>query len=243
MNNSVSQSLLLLSKIDQQIHFATAKKNEILNEQQNLAADLQSKRKEFAELETAYKVSSLKQKAEEARLQDEEKRISERRKQLTAMGGIKGAKLIEREIDIAARVLRSVEEQALRSMEDAEGLKRRTESLSEQIGELDHRIQESTPAWQQSVLQIGQQLESLGAERQELVSQLGERLERLYEKVTIRYRGDAVALAEKGSCRRCYRALPPQTYNQVLAGNTAIQCPGCMRILVCIPEEEPADKS
>ena len=51
-------------------------------------------------------------------------------------------------------------------------------------------------------------------------------------RVNTRYPGEAVAAANKGSCRSCFRALPAQTYNQVLAGNILIQCPGCSRILV-----------
>ena len=87
---------------------------------------------------------------------------------------------------------------------------------------------------------VEKQTAKLAKKRAKLVASIEEidkRIVPLYERISTRYRGTSVSVAIEGSCRSCFRALPYQLYNQVLAGNSMLQCPGCSRLIVCPPNE------
>ena len=69
-----------------------------------------------------HREGASRQALEEHRLKDEEKKIVDRRKQLSAIGGAKSAKLMERELDIATRVLQTMEQNAVQTLEEVDRL-------------------------------------------------------------------------------------------------------------------------
>lgn len=178
---------------------------------------------------------------EEKRLKEEEVKIVERRKQLTSLGGAKSAKLVERELDIAKRIMETLEQSAFQALESAETLGKKEEVLSAEVDELKSRFEKAQSDFESISTATEKELENLKKERKDIIVTLDARLQVLYKRVESRYRGDAIALAESGSCRSCFRALPAQTFNQVIAGYNLIQCPGCSRILVHIPSQEVAN--
>lgn len=236
-NSSVSQKLLALSQVDAGILGHTQRRTQLQERREMLSGELEEQRKGLATLEEEKKLAQARQAEEEQRLRDENEKIVQRRKQLTALGGAKAARLVEREIDIASRTLQAMEQRQLKILEELEDFDRNIKERGEIIEKLHHELHEGHSAYETQLVEIEKELASLQEERQVLVTGLEERLLQLYNRVKSRYPTEPVAVAANGSCRSCFRALPPQTYNQILAGNFSIQCPGCSRILVYLPEE------
>ena len=236
MKNKISKTLFALSETDKDIKQYTEKKSEIETKRGALFGDLSRSKERLQEVELLHKDAASRQGGDEHRLKDEEAKIIERRKQLTALGGAKSAKLVERELDIASRVLESLEKTAMEAMESAERLNTELATLKARVHELEVEFEDSTSGTEKDLTEIEKKLTSLDDERQVSLSKLDDRLRNLYQKVNARYPGAAVAVARGGACRSCYRALPAQTFNQVMAGNLLIQCPGCSRILVYTDE-------
>jgi uncharacterized protein len=189
------------------------------------------------ELEKATEIHST----EERKLKEEEVKIVERRKQLTSLGGAKSAKLVERELDIAKRIMETLEQNVLEAISAMEELSGKRDILLKEVEELKEK-RDSLQKEVDDLLSVSEkEIESLRKERKDILLTLDARLQMLYKRVESRYRGDAIALAESGSCRSCFRALPAQTFNQVIAGYNLIQCPGCSRILVHVPAEQSAN--
>ncbi len=231
--NKVNQQLLALLQIDQKFFSSAARNAELEQQRTVLSLEIRDQRQRLADYENASKEGRLKQVIEEHRLRDEEKRIVERRKQLSSLGGAKVARMVEREIDIASRTLQAMEAQALKALEESSELEAKLNALRELVQKLELEFEEKLPALESELSTLSSDLSGLKTERQALLGSIDSRLSRLYERVSGRYPGSAVAVAQNGSCRSCFRALPHQTYNQVLAGNSLIQCPGCSRILIC----------
>lgn len=234
MNKKVSQWLLTLSHLDEKILTLNNQKNELLMRREVFVGEISERRERLKEAEVAHKEGRLKQVFEEHRLRDEELKIVERRKKLSSIAGAKVAKLLEREIDIASRTLQALEEQAVKALEDLSSLENQLSEQKSTLEQLETQFELENQDIEKNLTHLEKDLNEGNSEREGLISNLDERLARLYRRVRSRYVGSAIAVAANGSCRSCYRALPPQTYNQILAGNNLIQCPGCSRLLVYV---------
>ncbi len=185
-----------------------------------------------AAIEAQRKDTTQKQDEEQTRLREEERRIVERRKQLMALGGTRAAKLLEREIDIASRTIQGIEQKVMQLLNEVEAIEAKVASMRKDIDDKQLSFEDSLPGMEKRTAELDADIKSLQAARDKTFEALDERVRGLYLRVHARYPGAAVARAASSSCRACYRALPAQTFNQVLAGNALIQCPGCSRILV-----------
>ncbi len=235
MNKKVSNNLLALSSIDEQLLALITQKKSIESRQAEYREKIRVRRDQLGNFEGALKEGAMRQGLEEHRLKDEEQKIVERRKKLSDVGGAKVGKILEREIDIASRALNALEERTMRAIEEVDTLSGRVKTLQEDLQTIEQQFENENQDWEKQLQELNSSIKSVLEEREDVAPTIDERLLRLYERVKNRYAGGkAVAVASEGSCRSCFRALPPQTYNQILAGNLLIQCPGCSRILVLV---------
>lgn len=228
-----SKVLFSISKTDVEIVVASERKAEIEKRRQGVQQQIERLKKDIDDTQTKHQQLKSRQEVEEERLRGEEKKIVERRKQLTALGGTKGAKLVEREIDIAARTLQTMEQRVLQALEEVDGLAKKIEQFKKDLEEQQLALEATAAEDEASVGQINERLSGLIARRDEALGTLDEKIRTLYQRVRVRYPGGAIAKAEGGSCRACFRSLPPQMFNLVLSGDLH-QCPGCSRILVTV---------
>lgn len=232
MDTKIAKTLFSLSETDSQILVLKNESNMLVHEREQKMSFLDQSRARLVELEGLREEISEKKRDEDALLKQEEQRISERRKQLTAIGGVKAAKLVERELDVATRALQTMEENLSKSIEELENVDAEIDELKSRVDALEAQLSEEEADYSSELTQKEKELKKLESTQEKQLESLTPSLKSLYSRVGKRYPGDAVAVAKEGACRSCYRALPAQTFNQILAGNTLIQCPGCSRILV-----------
>ena len=230
--NKVTSILFSLSETDREIQSLIEQKLDIEERRAVLLADLTRAKERLEQLDGLYREGASKHALEEHRLKDEEQKIVERRKQLTAIGGAKSAKLMERELDIATRVLQTMEQNAIQTMEEIEGIKSQLAAAQALSESSEKEFEELTQETDDTLKTLEKNITKLDSVREKQLAKIDQRLKNLYRKVNTRYPGEAIALAKSGACRSCFRALPAQLYNQVMAGNMLIQCPGCSRIMV-----------
>ncbi len=137
MGKKVTENLLKLRDVDNKIHLLAVEKKQITSERELLATDVQTSRKRVAEFESAHKDGRLKQVMEEHKLRDEQEKIINRRKQLSALGGMKAAKLVEREIDVAARSLQQMEERSMKALEQVDELEIQLQGFRTHLDQLE----------------------------------------------------------------------------------------------------------
>ena len=142
------------------------------------------------------------------------------------------AKVLEREVDIAARSVVQLEEVVLKTMEASELASAELTKQKTEFEALQKNIEARLPEIETRLADIVRQIAELSTERLKVLEGLEATARRLYDKIIARYPTGAVAIANAGICGGCQRSLPPQTYNQVKTYAVIAQCPGCNRILV-----------
>jgi len=235
VERKVNKLLLDLCGLDSQIFSHDQRRKEIQKRSYALSVELERRRGLLRQCQEDLDASLARSSQEHARLKSEEDRITDRRKQLSNISGAKAAKIIEKEIEISSRSLEILGE----SSREAEALVRRASAKMEQIqaacDALQDRVQSESPEQEVELKSTTKSLSQLSNKRIALVdniSNINSRVMPLYDKIARRYPDGAVAVASDGSCRSCFRALPSQLYNQILAGNIMLQCPGCSRMII-----------
>ena len=230
--DKVTGILFSLSETDKEIVLLSAQKRDIEGRRAALLATLTKTKSDLDSLEASVADGASRRALEEHRLKEEERKIVERRKQLATIGGAKSAKFMERELDIASRVLQTMEQTAIQAMDEVDQTQTKLESVRAQSQELETQYEEFGKETEKELSGLDKELGKLESVRDKQLEKIDQRLKNLYRKVNSRYPGHAIALAKGGACRSCFRALPAQLYNQVIAGNMLLQCPGCSRLLV-----------
>ena len=80
------------------------------------------------------------------------------------------------------------------------------------------------------------ELEQLRAERAALVGAMDPKVLAIFDLVSRRRNGLAVAEAREGICTICHVRLRPQIFNTVRRNEEIIQCDSCNRILFFVPQ-------
>ncbi len=240
MNTELSKLLLQLSETDKDTLLLANERGDIRKKLTTETEKLERERKRLVALEADYQTRSERQSREETQLRDEERRIVERRKQLTA-GGVKNAKLLERELDVATRTIHNLEQNAINTMEEVEAAGTQVAVQRESLEKLETHVATLRLEQEARLSAIESQVAKLGEEIKSLRGKADPALLRLYDRIRTRYPANPVAVIKESSCQGCYRALPHMTVNQILAGNANVQCPGCHRLLVMLEQDKPKE--
>ena len=145
------------------------------------------------------------------------------------------------------------------SVREMEGFQKEASFLKEQLTELDERVLQSMVAldeaqkriheleetsvkaekgWHAEQSDLGQELKDRRADlsdmegrRDALVSQVSGQDIRLYERLRVSKKGQAIAKVEGGMCRGCSMALPTHQLQRARTGREPVLCNSCGRIL------------
>lgn len=235
MGAETGKLLLRLAEVDTRLLIVNQRRAEIQKKQRTYAATATDLKNRIAAAESSAKQSRFKQSAEEQRLKDEQSKIIERRKQLSTLGA-KAAKIIEREIEISTRAVESVEADLLRAMEQVELCERSLSDLSSSLSKVQGEFERDNVGFEAVLTDLGVEFDEFSKIREQVLTGLDDRSKQLYNRIGGKYPGNAVVLAEGGSCKGCFRALPAQLYNKLLNPDQLEQCPGCNRILVRVEQ-------
>ncbi len=239
--NEVSSILVALSCLDAEITAFDMKEKAILSERQKFATEVKQLEQALAQVGASHAAATERQAAEEAKLRDEQRKIVERRKQLSALGGSKSARLLEREVDVAGRAIVQLEAKVVATLEEVEKLDRKRQETQLNLEVKQQEKDTLEPGWADTLATVKESVTSKKKEREANLLLLTPPIRQTYTRVGSRYPGSAVARAEGGSCKACFRALPAQVFNSVLMGKELVQCPGCSRILVSSELFPPKD--
>lgn len=232
MSNEIAKKLFELSEIDKEVAALRFQKKDIEKKQQGMIASMAALKNEVDALRETLTGARGRHEVSEKKLEDEQAKITERRKQLTALGGAKAAKLVEREIDIASRALQALEQVVLDSQEVVERIEGEVLLLEERLESAEQEHNQTNPDYSKSIEKTDSDIADYLKNREAILSGLEDKLRTLYTRVATRYPGDAIAYAVKGACRTCFRSLPAQVFNLIISGSVSNQCPGCSRILI-----------
>lgn len=196
---------------------------------------LEQERAALIENETFLQAQETEQKSVATQLAKSKAKLSQVR-------NTKEANALQKEMDASRRMLDTREEE----------IKRLKEALEQKRNRLvDHEAQLQTDMADMAVAEEQQhkQLDRLQDEKNKeeaarilLTQQIGEDVLKRYESVRKR-KWPALVTAPKGTCEGCHMSIPPQTYNDLLRGQTLQLCAHCNRLLYFIKNENQDSQS
>ncbi len=238
MASNQTDILIALNEIDQNSQSKIKALDVIESAKIKIEKKIAAKKNDIQKFEAALSQAGNLRKAEQEKLDEEQTKIIERRKQISSLGGAKSAKLVERELGVAKRVTETLEQNVMSALQTEETLEKKLQVVKSDIETLTEELAEASESVENNGAALSSEIEVLMKSRDSSIKKLDDRIAKMYTKIETRYKGDAIAYAVGGACRSCFRALPAQVFNQIIAGQSLIQCPGCSRLMVYVPSDE-----
>lgn len=186
-------------------------------------AAVDSARQRLAENQSARRAAEKELAAQQARL-------SKFKDQLMEVKTNKEYQAMQKEIEVAQKQVRQLEDRILEKMIEADEIAAAVagaeQGLVVEQGEIDaerRRLEDEARTLQA-------ELERVAVRRQALVSEISAPAMATFELLMGR-RGTAVVEARDGHCTACHVRLRPQAYNDLRRNDSLMQCDSCQRIL------------
>src|SRR6266567_2949910 len=168
-------------------------------------------------------------KALDARLAGAHQRLTTAKERLAANQNARRA--IEKDVAVHQARLSKFRDQAMAVKTNQE-----YHAVQKEIGFAQTEIK----ALEDRILELRASLARITAERAEIVAAIDPQVLKIFELISRRGNGVAVAEARDGICTICHVRLRPQVFNTVRGNEAITQCDSCQRILYFVPASFPA---
>src|SRR5688572_8874741 len=153
------------------------------------------------------------------------------------------------EINTAKVDRNKVEEETMRALEAVERQQGELKELSAQVESETARLNEMRAQIGDRIASLQAELDALRPERDEAAAAVPAKARDMFERMSERYEGEAMAALAKPDRRReeyvctsCNMDLAADVYNRLHSRDELVFCPSCRRILF-IPEDLPVEKA
>jgi predicted nucleic acid-binding Zn-ribbon protein len=185
----------------------------------------------------AAKADEATRKKYETTIQDLRGKISKYRDQSLDVKTNEQYKALLHEIQFAEQEIRSNEDKILELMVNAESRDKDVKAAEAELKAETAEIEKEKAAARERTAEDEKQLTEWNGKRNTLREGVDADVLRRYERV-LKFRGSGLSEVRDQKCMACRVMLRPQTYNEVRAGKTVIECESCQRILYFNPENE-----
>jgi hypothetical protein len=168
-------------------------------------------------------------------------RLSKFREQAMAVKTNQEYHAIQKEISFAQGEIKELEDKILERMLEADELAAATKAAEQALASEQKAIEAARRAMAAEHAELEAALARMVGERAELVAALDPRLLGIFEQVSRRRNGVAVAEARDGVCTICHVRLRPQVFNTVRRNDQVVQCDSCQRFLYFVPKAAPQE--
>lgn len=184
---------------------------------------LEGEREAFAAFEHS-------RREQESELQDCEARRDRYRSQTAQVKTNEEYTALLHEIEAVTQRISELEEGILVAMEEIDERGERVSRMESEEARLEQERQDRIKGFRERLEQVLQEIKEREAERESWVERLDASIQVHYRR-SVRARGGGIAHINGRTCAACYRDIPYETVNRVIAGEVHT-CPSCQRILV-----------
>jgi predicted nucleic acid-binding Zn-ribbon protein len=184
---------------------------------------LEVEREAFAEFERS-------RRDQESELQDCEARRDRYRSQTAQVKTNEEYTALLHEIDAVTQRISELEEGILVAMVEIDERGERVTRMEAEETGLEQARQDRIKGFRERLEQVLQKIKEREAEREGWVGRLDASIQVHYRRI-VGARGGGIAHINGRTCATCYRDIPYETVNRVIAGEVHT-CPSCQRILV-----------
>jgi uncharacterized protein len=147
---------------------------------------------------------------------------------------------VQKEIGFAQSEIKTLEDRILERMIEADELSGSVKRAETELASEQKAVEAEQKAMIAELTELKTSLERITAERANIVRALDPQVLKIFELVSKRRNGVAVAEARDGICKICHVRLRPQVFNTVRRNEAITQCDSCQRILFFATAATPA---
>lgn len=141
-----------------------------------------------------------------------------------------------KEIDLAKKANREIEDQVLAKQQEIETLEGDLKEKQDELGAVTENADARRNELGQLLDESEKGLQQKQSVRESVAGDVPSALLRKYQTLFKRRAGLAVAVARNGACLGCNMQLPPQQFNSLFRQTDLQSCPHCNRLLYIDPE-------
>jgi len=124
-----------------------------------------------------------------------------------------------------------VEDNILRFMEDIETAEKKCIENKKAQENIQKKFEQDKKEIEKRLEELNRESALLDQQRNELLTGVDKELLGKYEFLKAKKGGIAVGSVIGGVCQLCHINLPPQAFNEIMRGNSLMNCPNCHRIV------------
>jgi predicted nucleic acid-binding Zn-ribbon protein len=237
--NADLERLIALQKLDSTVHDAERWLAAEPTRTSALDARLETAREQVAAAKQKLADNQTARRAVEKDVAVHQGRLSKFREQAMAVKTNQEYHAIQHEMAFAQAEIKTIEDKILELMMEADDLTAAVKKSEAALAAEQKTVDAEKKSMASEHVQLKAQLEQLHAERTALVAAIDHKVLAIFDLVSKRRNGLAVAEAREGICTICHVRLRPQVFNTVRRNEEIIQCDTCQRILYFVPQAAP----
>ncbi len=230
----VIDELRLLKKLqglDTRLFILKDDKVEIPHSIEALLFSLKREKDKIEERRSEYERFKKLKKEKETTLDDSLERLKKLKARITEIKTNKEYQAHLKEIELAEKENRDIEDEILSLMEKIEDSYKLVEIEEKRYNEVVRRFEEDRRNYEEKEKRIDKEIEELKEKREIIVPSIQKENYDNYSKILRVGKGLAIVPIKEGSCSGCHMSLPPQVVNDVRKNEEIIECSNCHRAL------------
>ena len=228
---SAITQLAALQELDRELREKSELRHQLEQQISALESQLLQQREATGAARTDHAAIEAQRRELEARLEDEEDKMKDRRMRLNRVRNEKELQALRHEIEVGKGTNQQLEEEFLKVLESAEGCTAAAGAAEQVLADLEATVATRVSEHRERITHLDRELQQGRDARSRMVSGLDKALLRKYEQIFERRGGTAVVEVRNGTCLGCHMNLPPQFFNELQRLRDVRLCPNCHRIL------------
>jgi uncharacterized protein len=229
------ERLIALQRLDTAADAARKRLADEPEREKSLDARLDAARQRVATAKERLADNQNARRSFEKELAVHQGRLSKFREQAMAVKTNQEFQAIQHEIAHAQAAIKTQEDQILEGMLEADELAAAAKKAESEAAAEQKAVDAERKAMKAQHAELQTSLERIGEERTAIVGALDKQLLLVFEQVSKKRHGIAVAEAKDGICTICHVRLRPQVFNTVRRNESIVQCDSCNRVLYFVP--------
>jgi uncharacterized protein len=234
------ERVITLQRLDSAAHDAERRLTDEPERAKALDTRLEAARHRLAQAKEQLATNQNTRRAVEKDVAVHQGRLSKFRDQAMSVKTNQEYHAIQKEIGFAQAEIKALEDRILERMLEADELTTAVKRGEADLASEQKAVDGERKAMTAESAALRESLARIAAERAEIVRAIDPAVLKIFELVSKRRHGIAVAEARDGICTICHVRLRPQVFNTVRRNEAITQCESCQRILFFAPSSTPA---
>ncbi len=226
------RALLELQKTDQDLHELEQFKVDIPNQLKSMESAQSEAEARLSDQETKVSDIDKDRRQHERDLQAAQEQVKKYQGQLYSVKTNKEYDALQAEIQAQKNRISELEDAILQMISEAETEQETLETIRGETESLIERFSEERTALESRLSAVDEDVAVKMDERKRMAMRVENPVLKVYDRIRRNLRGMTVVPLKKGACSGCFHIIPLQVIMQIRQGQRLVSCESCGRILI-----------